>query len=308
MTNLLKVSTGLGLIGATLYFSGVILNTTMASNPAVIYQESSPFNTIDIDVSASGEDNKLTIVQGDTFSINLTEGVSYAVENDKLTIYYKDSNTGVMSIFKSKLIKNNNSIEITVTVPPTAVFDRVDIDYGLGEVYIDTLVAEKFNLDLGVADTIVNNITASVIEIDGGVGKCTASNLNAEKILIDNGVGVLELNNVTTNLLEIAGGVGTSKAFNVDATEIVASSGVGDIEIEGKFDYATLDGGVGAIKLTTAHPYDYYTYLTPEAEGIMPGSLKINGNKVSGIINYKEGIVPTIQAEIGVGAIKIFTN
>ncbi|OOB79890.1 MAG: hypothetical protein BEN18_02610 [Epulopiscium sp. Nuni2H_MBin001] len=282
--------------GLLFYASGNMLHNRISASEILNQQQD--FQSIDIFIG----DGKLTILEGDSYSITTSDNIDYIIENGELKIYQGSTKNSLISNWLLSVV--TDEVSVLVTVPADATLETVDIELGVGSVNVNSLTAEALELKLGVVESTLSSINAPTIVIDNGIGKCRANNLIASQIQVNGGIGEININSIATNLLEIGVGIGGIDISKLSANEIEVMGGIGSLNLEGEFDYAIVKAGMGELFLRTSNPYNYYSYLLDNGMG----SAKINGTKISSHVNYKIGINPTIQIEADIGSVNIFTN
>lgn len=152
--------------------------------------------------------------------------------------------------------------------------------------------------------TVPQDFSAKKVELDGGVGNIDLENLTADHLDIDAGVGDIKGFQITASSADIDGGTGnikfTSSAFG--NTEI--DSGVGNVIFSGTLQgHASIDCGVGNTELSLSDSRESY-YLSLE-KGL--GTMTLNGSKVKFYDTYTEnpGAPYSLEVNGGVGNITI---
>lgn len=204
--------------------------------------------SLDIDIKFSN----LTIKNGDKF----------LVESNNKNIKYKYNNSSLeVEEIKYNLFNNSDVGEVIITIPSNIRLDSVDIDNGAGSLNIESINANKFNLDLGAGVTVIDNIIVDSADIDSGAGKFIIKFGKINNLDFDMGAGTAEITSIITGNNEINSGVGNLKLNLIDNIEnykIKINKGIGKVEIDNKevsdnkivgtgLNFINISGGIGTI-------------------------------------------------------------
>ncbi|TAH74900.1 MAG: hypothetical protein EWM47_01080 [Anaerolineaceae bacterium] len=149
---------------------------------------------------------------------------------------------------------------------------------------------------------VPEDFNAKRIKIDSGVGAVYLENLTTERLSINAGVGDIQGNGLTAMRVDVDGGVGNIDLTDVNFTDVDLDSGVGNIKIEGRiFGRSDFEGGVGNIRIQLNGARE--DYILRVNAGL--GSIRVNGEKVSGKYNDNYQADNTIRIEGGVGEVDI---
>lgn len=144
-------------------------------------------------------------------------------------------------------------------------------------------VAEETKIETGAGAVSIEGLQTEYLYISAGAGNITGSNVSAGKVKIDGGVG------------------------NVDLEEVVFEDadfdcGVGNLDIQGVLTGKNeIDCGVGGVSLDLAGDLEDYD-LDIDA-GV--GTIRINGEKISGEANIDNHGGNSIKIDGGVGDVRI---
>lgn len=204
---------------------------------------------------------KLEIYEADKLTVeatDVTKKFSSKVEDGKLII--KEKATTNISI--------NGQVNpvIKVYIPKGYVFEKVDIDSGVGDTNIESLQANVVEISNGVGNLTIDYIDAqSKIDIETGVGRLKIKNSILNNLSFEAGVGEYSITTYLTGDCEFDCGVGNGTIvlndFNEDRSKIKIEKGLGDISINSQSysnnqTYGTgtelidISGGVGNINIT----------------------------------------------------------
>lgn len=153
---------------------------------------------------------------------------------------------------------------ITIYIPEDFVADKVRLDAGAGNIYIDTLKTEKLDVNAGAGNINGSMIRADEVKLDGGVGDITFEDAEFSDADIDSGVGNVNIQGNLYGKNKIDCGVGNvtlDLLQSPDDYDLTVDKGMGSIHINGE-KYSSLnwnnrkadnsldiDGGVGNIDI-----------------------------------------------------------
>ena len=164
-----------------------------------------------------------------------------------IQIAVKD-NTLLLSIDKSKKVRNFKKMKITITSP---TLNSISFK-GVGDVHIDNGLTTD-NLDLeskGVGDVKIKSLTCNSLNVQSmGVGDVKLEGTVQKATLHSKGVGNIEAGNLQANIVEASSqGVGDITCNAVESIN-AAVRGVGSIKYKGNPTIKSLNKkGVGTIK------------------------------------------------------------
>ena len=246
------IATSIITVMATFYGISSLIDT--ANNSVEVESFTKEYENIyDIEIDVSSIN--LEIVSIDEADTNMLK----ILGTDIPTEYKFEQENGILKI-KGKKIKQNS--KLVMYVPAT--FKDLDIDIGAGNILIDNITIQKFNLDTGATNTNIKQLTVSSdADIDAGAGDITIENSNITNLDMDSGVGKLEYTGYLTGINNIDCGVGNLE-LNLQGTEsiykITAQKGVGDLKINGNklggtqtvgsgTNIVNISGGVGSLDI-----------------------------------------------------------
>ena len=164
-----------------------------------------------------------------------------------IQVAVKDS-TLLLSIDKSKKVRNFKKMKITITSPTlNSIFFK-----GVGDVHIDNgLTTDNLYVESkGVGDVKIKSLTCSSLNVQSmGVGNVKLAGTVQAATLHSKGVGNIEAGNLQTNIVEASSqGVGDITCNAVESIN-AAVRGVGSIKYKGNPAIKSLNKkGVGTIK------------------------------------------------------------
>lgn len=199
----------------------------------------------------------LAIETGDKFSVYCSSGIN--VKAKKGTLKIEDTVKELMSI--------SNSHSIVITLPKDKAFTKAEISTGTGSVYIERLICDNLDFDLGVGKTEISYIKAkNKADIDGGVGDMTVKKGQLNNLDYSVGVGKSDITAKITGISEIEAGIGSLKinlTGGKDIYSIKGETGMGILSVgndrlsdggvtgNGK-NVISVEGGIGAVRIDFA--------------------------------------------------------
>lgn len=138
---------------------------------------------------------------------------------------------------------------IYVYYPVNYKFDKVDLQFGAGEIDIDNLITSELDMKVGAGKCSIDNLTADKVNALISVGTLEIDGEVADMLNVDCGTGKVDIDlygareNYNYQLTCQAGsiqvdedrfsGIGTAKEFdNGSGSDIILNCGAGNIEIE----------------------------------------------------------------------------
>lgn len=192
------------------------------------------------------------------------QGESFGVESNLKYLTVENKN-GVLTIRETKKHSSTyNGAVLTLYIPADTVFEKANITTGAGRLTVDHLSAGTMDLEFGAGEVTIDTLTATVaVDIDGGAGKITISGGALHNLELDMGVGQLNLTAALTGKSDFDLGVGESNITVLGSKEdyrLDIEKGLGDITVDGTSvsniksqgsgDSAIeISGGVGSIHL-----------------------------------------------------------
>ena len=180
----------------------------------------------------------LDVKQGDSYSISYDTDKEKAVpvisqEGDVVTVTQKG--------FKASdaIGTKNINMDMTITIPRDAAMSDWDLDIGVGDVDISDVSAKNISVDVGVGDLDIEGCTADVIDVDAGVGDVDIARGSFTELSIDAGMGDVEV----------------SEVKDLDSYTLDVSVGTGGLTIAGQRqeglgkDYKHEGTGSGSIRI-----------------------------------------------------------
>lgn len=147
--------------------------------------------------------------------LTFSGGSEFGVEYDERVISVEDSGDtiAIENRYSDPSASQRRKMNVTVTIPPEYVFDRVDIELGAGKLLIRTLTAETFSLQFGAGSATVNDITVTgSAEIQEGAGALSVSSGTLANLTLQCGAGATHLDAALTGDSRINAGFGALDA------------------------------------------------------------------------------------------------
>lgn len=158
--------------------------------------------------------------------------------------------------------------------------------------------------EASISITVPENFTANKVELDGGIGNIRIEDLSTEYLEIDTGVGDIKCSRIIANTADIDGGTGNASFIDSAFGNTDIDCGVGNVTFSGTLHgEVSIDCGVGNTKLSLSDSRDNY-YLVLE-KGL--GTVTLDGNKLKFSDSYEENANAPYLLDIngGVGNITI---
>ncbi len=184
------------------------------------------------------------VIQGDSNikNVQMTAKKPSMIVNgsdiDKLEIDYKDGNLTVRQKQDKKWIGtfnfNDYKGELLIKIPTKNELGKIDINNGVGDIEIKDISADSLDIDCGTSPVLARNIKISNCNISGGTGSIKLYDISTDKIKIESGTGSTYI----------------SGDINKQATINTGTSGV-ELELKGRekdYDY-DIKTGLGSIEI-----------------------------------------------------------
>ena len=84
---------------------------------------------------------------------------------------------------------HNRSCKITITIPKDATLSSIELDTSVGDISIDSIVADELITDSSVGDTKIQQCSITSIETDSSVGDTKITDCSFSDLDSDNDVG-----------------------------------------------------------------------------------------------------------------------
>lgn len=207
------------------------------------YEESNIQN-IRLEIGVS----KVNILTGDVLKVeaqNVNKNFQVISNGNTLTVKEKE---------KNYFLNEEHASTINIYLPSGMALKRFDFNAGVGDTYIENIIAERIDLDLGVGNTKIVGVITDHIDLDAGVGNIEVSNSTLKDADIDCGVGDLYLEGALVNRSKISCGLGNvTLLLNTlqGEYELDVDKGVGNITLNGKSlsDHEKYGNGANRIKI-----------------------------------------------------------
>lgn len=219
---------------------------------AETYSLSADIDELDIEISSAD----FTVKSGDAFSVESNiDGLTVKEENGTLVIeeYHSFLNLG-----------SSEGRMLTLVIPTTAVFERVEISAGAGRFTVEALTAEELSIEFGAGEAKIENLTATKkADIEGGAGRVEINGGSLTDLRLEMGVGSLYIKSQLVGKSELELGVGSTDVDLIgskDGYTIDVSRGLGRVTLDGEAygsdsvvgsgaSKVYVEGGIGAVNL-----------------------------------------------------------
>ena len=211
--------------------------------------------------------NKLKI-ELDFTSLEIKRGEDFKVETNNSKVKYRNKD-GTIEIEEENNFWNykagNNDSSVVIYIPEIMnALQEIDIESSGGEVNINDLQVNKFDLEQGAGKVLIENlIVTEKSDIAGGTGKMDILSSSFNNLDLNLGVGEFNLNAILTGNNEIESGLGSVNINLIDGLEnykIRVEKGLGTIkindeEISNNKIYGNgntninVEGGIGSISI-----------------------------------------------------------
>lgn len=229
------------------------ISEAQANEEFTLYDVTNDVSNISLNLTRAS----LAIKQGDKFSVYYGEG--FKIKNKNGILYVEDT--------LKDLIDITSSHTLIITLPKNKTLSKVSISSGTGSVYIERLICESLDIDLGIGTTDIEYIKAtSKADIDGGVGNVTIKKGVLNNLDYSVGIGKSDIMAKFTGKGEIEAGIGDVELCLLGGENlytIKGETGIGAIRVgkeklgensvvgSGK-NILDIDGGIGTVKVAFA--------------------------------------------------------
>lgn len=241
------------IVGSILSFftaADFFLNRSGSVGELQRYEITEEISKLNIDISAC----RLIIKTGTQFQVE-SNHPSLTVEQRDGTLWIQEKNAG--TVF-------NHNVSITLLLPAQTVFRTAKLKTGAGTVDADFLAADKMELQFGAGEVTIETLIANTeAKIKGGVGEITVkdgrlANLNGEM-----GIGEIKLTGELTGTCDLDLSIGSAKITlkgDRDSYCIETKKGLGEISVGGEKvkdgavrgsgkNRVKINGGIGEIRI-----------------------------------------------------------
>ncbi len=214
------------------------------------YKITSDIYSLDIQINAAD----FKIEHGDKFLVE--SNLKYLSVSEK---------EGVLTITdEAKSNSNYLNAALTLYLPNSIVFDKVNITTGAGKMTVVDLYTSSLKLNLGAGDVRFESLyVSSSADIKGGAGQITIACGTINNLTLNMGVGELNFSGSLRGNSNLKFGVGESNLTLIgskDDYKIDVKKGIGSISVDGKNvsdfesngngqNHIYIEGGVGAVRI-----------------------------------------------------------
>mgnify|MGYP003191343785 FL=1 len=236
--------------------SGIMIGVMLFSN---IRQQEEPNELKQTQIENIPQKLKINLI---STKLEIRKSDSFSIEtNHKIKI---EENENQLIIKETKNTFSNKNYYLVINIPKDIIFDEISIDSGARSIKIDSISAQKLDLDLGAGKLTAQNLTVlKQTKIEGGAGEIAIQNSSLSNLDLDLGVGNLDMTSEIIGSSKINAGVGKIKLSLLGSStdyKIHLEKGIGSVQIENntiKEDsyYGTgdnqidIEGGIGDINV-----------------------------------------------------------
>lgn len=237
----------------------------------------------------------IKVIEGDTFYVkgeNLEED-SYTFSQDGDTLIIKTDKHN-FEFFHIGLFEEPATI--TLMVPKNMQFDTIaikngsgdfhatkelntkqcSITAGSGDVQLESVIADSFDVSTGSGDFEVNNVTTNTIDASVGSGDADFGYIESDKVTVNVGSGDFTFKSLEARDCSLDLGSGDVEGKNVKVMNMTADNGSGDINMQGELTgVSKFECGSGDIELDLSGNIDEYSF------NIDGDDIKVNGETYS---------------------------
>lgn len=213
-------------------------------------------NSLDIKLDVS----KLNIKTGNEFKVDVTNPTNaFYCKMDGDTLKIRDNRTS----FNWFNFSDDVIPEIVIYIPDNYNLEKIELEAGVNESYIEKLSADRIDIETGVGKFTINSISGNVLKIDGGAGETKIEDSEVEELKLNAGVGKFFINSEISEEAKIEAGVGQliiNLKGNKDDYKVKTSTGLGNLLVDGKKAsdeqiigdgncYVKVEAGVGEVQV-----------------------------------------------------------
>jgi len=282
-------------------------------------------DSINIDLSNIG---KVRIEKGSSFTVDGKNrkqfGGLYAdVSGGKLTVGSSENKSPSSILFNiGPDTWGNNNGYLTITVPNDSSMDNIDINLKFGDVYLTSVKAGDYTVDVSNGDLSVKDLEAHSFKTESSFGDIEINGIKADSVTAKNSNGDVKLSDaVIENSLNVKSSFGDIKIKDITSgsaeintsngdiiaegfrtTDLISKTSFGDLKItgllKGTSDLSTSNGNV-TLKLDNKEA-DTSVEATTTA-----GDTQVNGNRSSGGYTSSKDGEDKLKVSTSFGDIKI---
>lgn len=155
-----------------------------------------------------------------------SQAINVRQDRDRLEI---DGQINRMKKFKFGI--NNESGKLIVELGTDV--DFLKIESGVGTHFIRGISLDSLDIDDGIGTTTVKDITLkNDLEIEGGVGNIDVSEVTAKNVEVNGGVGNIKLSDIKAKSIDLENGIGNITIKDSQTDNLYTSKGLGQLSIE----------------------------------------------------------------------------
>ncbi|HEX3022970.1 MAG TPA: DUF4097 family beta strand repeat-containing protein [Lachnospiraceae bacterium] len=207
---------------------GVFMLSDQSTGERVSYSftPASEVHNLRVDIASTD----VTIVQGNDFKVEgkdlYKDGYRIEMDGDTLIV-----ETGKQDYFVLHFGLFEKEEKITITVPTSYQFNKIDISVGSGDVGSNIeLQSQKMDITAGSGDVDLKEVVNSNTAISVGSGTVAISDIKTESTDVTVGSGDIDIDYIESDKTALSVGSGDIFFKSLNANECSLDTGSGDIE------------------------------------------------------------------------------
>lgn len=178
--------------------------------------------------------SRLSIKSANEFKVEVNNPTNdFYCKMDGDTLKIKDKRSG----FNLFGFSNDIIPEIVMYIPENYKFDKIEIEAGVNESYIQKLLADEISIETGVGKFIISDIKSDALNICGGAGETVIEKSIVDEMKLEAGVGKFVINSDIVKEAKVEAGVG-QLIVNLQGLKskykVKTSTGIGAVFVDNK--------------------------------------------------------------------------
>lgn len=186
------------------------------------------FNNISVDCEVMD----LTMEEGAAYEVsyNCSEKMipTVSVDGDTLVIKQKNNNKG--------LFNKGYKCSLSITVPKTTALKDVTVEQSVGDIKLNNISADDFNLSLNVGDIKLTGASAKTVKAESNTGDVKFDDCKLDEINVESNVGDVVFDDsckLTDYSMTLSTDIGEVKVFGNDHGKSFSQNGsAGQLKVE----------------------------------------------------------------------------
>ena len=196
---------------------------------------------------------EVTVRPGESWNLTTTHPELYEVSREDGRLVIDSREPGI----SGHTVRN---ARLTLEVPAGLELETLELSIGLGSLNVRDLATGSLDVDAGMSGVTLTGITVrDDAELECGMGELTVENLTAKTVTGECGLGTMTLTDVTADSVDLACDMGTLTAKNLTvAGDTALHCDSGETQVTGTLAGSlTADCGMGSLTVTTPEPERY---------------------------------------------------